>query len=187
MRVSVHGLEAFHAVTPPALLVANHASHVDTPLILTSMPASWRDRTAVAAASDYFFTSRWLAVATAIAFGTFPVDRRGSHRSQGPADELLSERHNILVFPEGTRSPDGTLGPFRHGAARLSIEMEVPVVPIGIVGSHRAMPKGRSWPAPGRNAVEVRFGSPLWPAPDDIGRTLSLRIRDSIAGLIGAR
>lgn len=183
-RVSVEGKEVFDSLSPPVVLMANHCSHLDTPLILLSLPASWRRRTAVAAAADYFFASRLMGTATALAFGTFPIERNGPGRSEGIASELLRTKHNVLVYPEGTRSPDGKMGPFRHGAARLSIEDGVTVVPVATIGTQFAMPKGSRWIRRGRPEVRVRFGEPIRPEPGDIGRTLSLRARNAIATLM---
>ena len=91
-----------------------------------------------------------------------------------------SEGWSIVVFPEGTRSADGHLQRFRHGAARLALETGAGLAPIAIVGAFQAMPKGRFWPRAGRPPVTVRYGEPFWPqegrdasgpvAADDPGR-----------------
>ena len=67
--------------------------------------------------------------------------------------DLLADGWNVVVFPEGTRSPDGWMERFRMGAAYLAVEHGVPVIPVGIKGSFAAMPRGRGWPIPGRPAV----------------------------------
>lgn len=66
---------------------------------------------------------------------------------------------SLLVFPEGTRSPDGKLLPFRPGPFSMAIEAQVPVVPITVHGSHRLMPKGRNWVQPGE--VTLSFHQPI--------------------------
>jgi 1-acyl-sn-glycerol-3-phosphate acyltransferase len=182
--VRIHGADVFERIQPPVLFVANHSSHLDAPLILTSLPDEWRERTAVGAASDYFFDVWWRGIGTALAFNTFPVERAGSRRTSGLASQLLSDGWSVLVFPEGTRSRDGWMGEFRRGTARLALQERVPVLPIAIRGSYQAMPRGRSWPAPGRRPINLRFGRPLW--PDDLieAEEFSERIRSELVTLL---
>jgi 1-acyl-sn-glycerol-3-phosphate acyltransferase len=179
----VAGLDLLADLAPPVLIVANHSSHLDTPLILCSLPDRWRRRTAVAAAADYFFDTWWKATGSAILFNTFPIERRGGSLSSTPG-ALLAQGWNVVVFPEGTRSPDGWTGRFRMGAAWLAVESGVPVVPVGIRGSYAAMPRGRGWPVPGRPPVSVRFGRPLIPAEGESARDLAPRISAAVAQLL---
>lgn len=183
VRPQVFGLDVFTRVRGPVLFVANHSSHVDTPLLLTSLPASWRRCTAVAAAADYFFDTWWRATSSAMALNTFPIERRGGALSNTSSD-LLGEGWSVVIFPEGTRSPDGWVGRFRLGAAWLAVENQVPVVPIGIRGSYAAMPRGRGWPRPGRLPVRIRFGDPIRPGEDESPREFGPRIKDAVARLI---
>jgi len=179
----VEGADALEGLRPPVIFVANHSSHLDAPLVLTSLPPAWRERTATGAAADYFFDVWWRAAATALVFNAFPVERgRGKGgRTTALARELLAERWNILMFPEGTRSKDGWVRDLRMGAARLAAEAAVPVVPIGIRGSYQAMPRGRGWPAPGRPPVVVRFGRAVHPLPGEDPAVLNARIRTGLA------
>jgi 1-acyl-sn-glycerol-3-phosphate acyltransferase len=180
---SVAGLDVLTRLAPPVLFVANHTSHLDTPLILCSLPSAWRRRTAVAAAADYFFDTWWRASGSAMVFNTFPIERRGGALSQTPGD-LLAEGWNVVVFPEGTRSVDGWAGRFKLGAAWLAVEHGVPVVPVGIRGSFAAMPRGRGWPRPGRLPVRVRFGPAIWPSEGEGPRDFAPRIREGVAQLL---
>lgn len=181
VRPTVQGLDVLQAVSPPVIFVANHSSHLDAPLILTSLPPAWRAQTATGAAADYFFDVWWRAAATALVFNAFPVERAGGKgRATQLARQLLDDRWNILMFPEGTRSHDGGVGTFRLGAARLASESGVPVIPIGIRGSYQAMPRGRAWPARGRLPVELRFGRPVFPRPDEDLGTFNTRIREAL-------
>ncbi len=184
-EVSPHvtGLERLMQVGGPVLFVANHSSHLDTPLILCSLPAAWRRRTAVAAAADYFFDTWWRATGSAILFNTFPIERRGGSMSTTPAD-LLADGWSVLVFPEGTRSADGWVGRFRLGAAALAVENRVPVVPVSIRGSYAAMPRGRGWPRPGRMPVSVRFGDPLSCGAGESVRDFGVRIHGAVSQLL---
>ncbi len=179
----VRGLDSLLKVGGPALIVANHSSHLDTPLLLLSLPDAMRRRTAFAAAADYFFDTWWRAAGSAIVFNTFPIERRGGKMSATPGD-LLEDGWNVVVFPEGTRSPDGWVQRFRMGAAYLAVEYNVPVIPVGIKGSFAAMPRGRGWPVPGRPTVMVRYGDPLRPAEGESARDFAPRIASAVSALL---
>jgi 1-acyl-sn-glycerol-3-phosphate acyltransferase len=177
----VHGLDVLDGLRPPVIFVANHSSHLDAPLVLTSLPPAWRERTAIGAAADYFFDSWWRAAATALVFNAFPVERAGARRSTRLARELIGAGWNVAVFPEGTRSRDGWVGEFRLGAARLAVEHGLPVVPIAIRGSYQAMPRGRGWPVKGRPPVSVRFGRALRPEPAEDPAAFNTRMATGLA------
>ena len=184
-RVRVHGLDVLERLRPPVLFVSNHSSHLDAPLVLCSLPRAWAERTAVGAAADYFFDVWWRAASTALVFNAFPIERAGSRRSTGTgtARRLVEEGWNLVVFPEGTRSRDGWVQRFRHGTARLAVELEIPIVPIAIRGAYSAMPRGVGWPRKGRFPVSVRYGDPLVPGPDEDFRTLSGRMFQALSRL----
>jgi 1-acyl-sn-glycerol-3-phosphate acyltransferase len=164
-------------VRGPVVFVANHSSHLDTPLILGSLPARFADRVAVGAAADYFFDTRWRAVTTALLFNAFPVERYGSRRLRSLASDLIDDGWSMLIYPEGTRSEDGWMNPFRVGAAYLCVTKGIPVVPIALCGSYAAMPRGRNWPKPGRPRITIRYGRPLYPVagekPGDFRRRMT--------------
>ena len=167
----------------PALIVANHASHLDASLLLCGLPAAVRERTVVTAAADYFFESTWRGMSTALAFGTVPIDRGGGAPSATPVD-LLRDGWNLVIFPEGTRSADGARGRFRLGAAQLALTTGVPVVPAGLRGTFAAMPRGRSWPVAGRPEVSLRFGKPLRPGEGDDVRGFTARLTAEVDRLV---
>lgn len=182
VSVQVSGREVLDELRGPVLFVANHSSHLDAPLVLTTLPERWRRWTAVAAAADYFFDTWPRAIGSSMAFSTFPMERRGGGGTP-VADDLLIEGWSLLVFPEGTRSADGWAGGFRRGAARLALAHGVPVVPIAIRGSYAAMPRGRGWPVRGRPAVRVRYGTPIRPDPGDDAGSFTERLRAQVATL----
>jgi 1-acyl-sn-glycerol-3-phosphate acyltransferase len=176
----VRGRDHLDGLAGPVVFAANHASHLDTPLILGSLPRGWADRVAVGAAADYFFDARWRAVSTALAFNTFPVDRHGGRRVTGLTRQLLGQGWSLLLFPEGSRSPDGWLQGFRGGIGRLCVDHGLTAVPIAVRGSFGAMPRGRGWPRPGRAAVSVRYGPPLSPEPGETGASFTQRLRTAM-------
>jgi long-chain acyl-CoA synthetase len=157
---TVEGTDRIAGIDGPALFVANHASHADTLAILRALPADRRRRTAVAAAADYFFSSRLAALMAPAILGAFPFSREGRVRESLEAcGRLADEGWSILIYPEGTRSPDGRLLPFKSGIGLLSTGLGLPVVPVAVTGGAELLPKGASWPR--RAAVAVRFGAPV--------------------------
>jgi 1-acyl-sn-glycerol-3-phosphate acyltransferase len=137
-RARVVGRERLNDLTGPVVFVANHNSHMDTPVILRALPGRWRRRTAVAAASDYFYGKRRNAIGASLAFGTVPLDR-SSGAGVGPEqtahlDSLIREGGSLLIFPEGTRSRDGRPRRLRSGAALFAAERHLPIVPIYVSG-----------------------------------------------------
>ena len=167
------GREVFDTLEHPVVFVANHSSHLDTPTILRALPRKWRNRTAVAAAADYFYDSRWKARCVALLFNTVPLGRQGGGLGNGATDHvdrLIDEGWNLVMFPEGTRSRDGEIGKPRSGAAVIAANHGIDIVPIYLHGTHEAMPPGQNWPRripsrflSRRHQVEVRFGEPIRP------------------------
>ena len=166
----VRGHEHLGDLPGPVLFVANHASHMDTPLLLRALPWRWRRRTAVAAAADYFYGSAMLAHAVSLAFGTVPVERHEAGANGASVlEELLDGGWSLVIYAEGTRSRDGTVGRLRAGAALLAAERGLPIVPVHVSGTHATMPVGRGWMRRGRGfsrrEVAVAFGPAIHPDP----------------------
>lgn len=178
------GREMLDGLEPPVIFVANHSSHVDTPMILRMLPARWRQRVAVAAAADYFYTKRWAAYAVSLMFNTVPMSRNGGGMSGDATrhvDRLLSERWSLLVYAEGTRSRNGRIGKLRSGAAVMAAEHRLPIVPIYVTGTRALMPPGTSWPKfrpfRRRERVTLTFGEPIWPRPGEHRTEVMERVR----------
>lgn len=166
----------------PVVFAANHHSHVDTPLLLRTIPQPWRDELFVGAAADYFFPNRLTGAASALVLNAIPIERsKVTRRSADDAARLIDRGWSMLIYPEGGRSPDGWAQPFRGGAAYLAIRCSVPVVPIHMGGTDRIMPKGRRWPTPGR--ATVTFGAPVEAAPGEDSRKLAARVERAVASL----
>lgn len=160
------------------VVVANHASHADTPALVAAFPSPYKP--VVVAADDYWYRSPLVSRLLELAIGAVPVTRSGGGYEglvEG-AQKVLGTGSSLLVFPEGTRSVDGTLGEFRSGAARIAKEFDVPLLPVAVVGTHALWPKGgRLRPGP----VEVRLGRPI--QPEDLDDDLAAA-RDQIAALL---
>jgi 1-acyl-sn-glycerol-3-phosphate acyltransferase len=185
-QVSLHvaGLDNLADVRGPVLLYSNHTSHLDATIIMCTLPERWRRRTAVGAARDYFFDVWWRKTFTALVYAGFPIDRsRGGRSATDKARELVREGWSIVVFPEGSRSVDGHMHRFRHGASRLALELDIPVVPIAIIGAYQAMPKGKLWPRAGHPPVVVRYGPAIEPVEGETHQELSRRMQQAVAQL----
>ncbi len=165
------GKEKLEGVKGPLILVANHASHMDTPVILSALPRKLRKRTVVAAAADYFYKNRIVASLVSLIFNTVPIERNGGggvSKSGSHLDKLLDQGWSVLLYPEGTRSRGGVPGTLRRGAAVMAAAHHLTIVPIRVTGTAQAMPPGRLWPkrlrdkpVPKRHRIEVSFGEPI--------------------------
>lgn len=168
VRRSLHGRDALGGLEGPVIFVANHSSHMDTPAILCALPPRWRRRTLVAAAADYFYTRRDVAAAVSLGFNTVPMSRAGGGLdpdATAHVDALLREGWSLVLYAEGTRSRDGSVGRLRTGAAVLAARHGLPLVPIHVDGTRAAMPLGRKWMArPSlrrRHPIALSFGTPI--------------------------
>ena len=181
---TVRGRENLDAVEPPVVFVANHSSHYDTPAILRALPGPWRRRTAVAAAADYFYASRRMGWTVSLVFGTVPVARDGrglDDASIAHITRLFENGWSLIMFAEGTRSRDGSIGRLRSGSAVLAAQHGLSLVPIHVSGSHDVMPVGRYWPKfqPGfkRHPVTIDIGEPIKPTGDEHRSEVMERVR----------
>jgi 1-acyl-sn-glycerol-3-phosphate acyltransferase len=143
------------------VLVANHASHLDTVCLLSALPLSRVHRAFPAAASDYFFVSVPRLAFAAVVVNALPFDRRIQIRqSLSLCRKLLANPGNVLIiFPEGTRSTTGRLGTFKPGIGMLVAGTNYPVVPCYLDGAYRALPRSAWFPRPRR--IRLTIGRPL--------------------------
>jgi 1-acyl-sn-glycerol-3-phosphate acyltransferase len=185
----ITGLDRIAEIEAPVIFAANHHSHLDTPLVLTSLPKRFRRRAVVAAAADYFFTSPARSAVSALTIGAIPIERtRVNRRSADLAADLLGQGWSLVIFPEGGRSPDGWGQDFRGGAAYLAFRTGRPVVPVYVEGTRRVLKKGAKYPTPvgspfvRGSGVQVAFGTPVWPGSDD-PRRFALRVQAAVAAV----
>lgn len=99
-------------------------------------------------------------------------------------NELLADGWSVLMFPEGTRSPDGYFGEFAPAVAEVARDQGVPVVPVGLRGTFAAHPRGSSWPQAGRPRVSVRYGAPITAVRGESVTDLLARIQAGVQLLI---
>lgn len=156
VRVEVSGMEHLPR-DRSVLLVANHESWFDVLALVACLPVEYRFVGKVELTRIPFFGPAWLSA------GHIAIDRTDRQRaiqSLESAGEVLHRgRVVVVMFPEGTRTADGELLPFKKGAFVLAAQTKVPLVPAGIGGSRAVMPKGSFLIRPG--TVRVRVGEPI--------------------------
>jgi len=179
---AVVGAEHLADLRDAVLIAPTHASHLDFSTLRLALGSAHRRRLAPAVAADYFATSRprWFFAAW---LGAFPFERRrrGATDSFLAAEGLLDAGWSVLVFPEGTRSRDGSIGPFKPGIGLLAERTARPVLPVRIDGTWRVLPPGRVLPRRGR--VTVRFGAPLRIAAGEDPRAFTKRLEAAVRAL----
>jgi long-chain acyl-CoA synthetase len=174
----------------PSLLVANHLTAFDVPVILYALSSTDREHVAVAMSGELLTDwrkgkaqrHRILGVLTPVAywlvsalFNVFPLPRgAGLRQSFAHAGEALDQGHHVLVFPEGRRSGNSQLQPFEPGIGLLAQESEVPVHPIYVEGLGRGRKRG---------TVAVRLGTPLTMSPSEEPQAFTRRLEAAVAAL----
>jgi len=181
----VEGREWVGELDRPVIFAANHSSHADTSLILHALTDSARDRTVVAAAADYWYKRPLLGNIVSLFLNTFPFSRTGGAQGQLHASStLLKSGWNLVLFPEGSRSPDGRIQEFKPGVGHLANETGTPVVPVHIRGAQRIMPKGQKLPLPAQ--ARVRIGKPMRPERNEGSREFTTRVERAVRTLAEA-
>ena len=183
LKITVKGLDRVRDLSGAFVVVCNHTSHIDAPLILGSLPRRLGNRIATGAAADYFFDSRIRNAFIKVFFNGFPIYRGSFRDRRSVAGDLVEAGVPIMVFPEGTRSRTGSIGRFSVGTAALAISRQIPMLPVAIVGAFEAMPRGRNWPKPGRPPVHAIFGSPLHAEPGETPPQFAARVRGAVQAM----
>ncbi|MCL4522870.1 MAG: AMP-binding protein, partial [Acidobacteria bacterium] len=190
----VRGREHLRGLRGPALFICNHISQNDIGFVLWALPPRFRHRLAVAMEGEqmeqmrkppweFSFAKRalekfkWFAIVAW--FNVFPMAARsGVRESFAYAGESADRGYNLLVFPEGRRTLDGKMWPFRAGIGVLAARLGLPIVPMRIDGLFEFRKAGKKWTPPG--AVRVSIGEPVrFPAGADsaeITRDLESRV-----------
>ena len=158
-----------------AMIVANHTSYLDPPLLGSLLPRRYRYLARATLGKS------WIAQRALMGLGTIFVDRGAPSRASIESAIELAESGQLLVlFPEGTRSDDGRLLPFERGIELIARRASVPIVPVGIRGAHRALPRGGRFPRPAK--VTIHVGEPI-PAKTLTSKGGLERLRETIATL----
>ena len=182
-RRRTYGREILDSIDGPVIFAANHLSVADNPAVLLALPWRWRLRLATAASGEVMRgRGRVQSFFAALISNGFHISQTGSVRGgMAYCGKLIRARWSLLFFPEGIRSDDGKLGPFKPGIGLLAAGLGVPVVPVYLKGTDSVVAKGGS--RPHRGYIEVRFGQPIR-IPSDMKYDAATKvIRDAIASL----
>jgi long-chain acyl-CoA synthetase len=194
------------ASSEPMLIIANHVSTFDGPLVEYALPGRVRRRIAVAMAGDmladyrhfrnperpagrksYFFLPGpliyWLLTEL---FNVFPLPRRRNfQQSFAHAGAAMDRGYNVLVFPEGTRSAEGTLARFRGGIGLLAKQSGARVLPVALCGLGELKAGNQRWFRSGK--IEVRVGQPVRFAPEETEAAITARLHAEVEKLLKSR
>ncbi len=185
-RLEIRGRENLPA-RRPFVLVSNHASHLDAVVLAAILPARHVGSVFPIAAGDTFFTKPATSIFATAFMNALPIWRRhcGTHSLDDLRSRLTSGDCIYILFPEGTRTRDGTMGAFKPGLGRLVAETSLPVVPCYLDGTFEALPAARSWPRFAK--ISASIGPPLQfagVANDRAGwETIAQALAQAVSGL----
>lgn len=154
---------------PKLLLISNHASHLDATSIAAAVPFKYWSSLFITAAKDYFFSNPVFTFFSKHCLGAIPIDRKDKKgEAVNLCLNLLTQLDSIymILFPEGTRSPDGRIQNFKKGISLFSESTKTPILFLYVKGNSDLWPKGNILPKPGK--LEIYVGPVHQPAPADI-------------------
>ncbi|MFT5121611.1 MAG: 1-acyl-sn-glycerol-3-phosphate acyltransferase [Candidatus Omnitrophota bacterium] len=159
-RLKINGRENLPA-EPGFMLVSNHSSHLDTLALAAALPLRWNGHVFPVAAGDTFFNRPETAWFAAHFLNALPLWRRrtATHALADLRARLQAGAEVLILFPEGTRSRDGAMAPFKSGIGRLLAGTDVCVVPVKITGAFEAFPVDRKRPRP--HPISLTIGAPI--------------------------
>lgn len=199
ISLTVEGSEVLAGLKPPLLFAANHESHLDTIALLVALPAEWRSRITPAMGTAHFrpyFDRKGFSIlqrmSSALQYylacllvNAYPLPQEmGSVRETlRYTGELVDSNYCPLVFPEGERTPDGHMRPFKPGIGLMAVRLHLTIVPAYLDGLFEVLSLHDSWPQ--IHPVLVRFGEPLTVSLDEdyeqVAERLQKRIRQLAA------
>lgn len=169
---------------------ANHTSHLDFVVIWALLPEACRPKTRPVAARDYWQKNQWRRYLAEKIFQAVLIDRGKVHRWEAPEHpinqmmEVLQKGFSMIVFPEGSRSLDGTLKPFKSGLFYLAQKCpHLECIPVYLENFNRILPKGEFLPVPLLGSVT--FGAPLQLQKNEEKGVFLERARQAIEDLKG--
>lgn len=198
--VRVSGLENIEHLQGPVVFASNHQSHFDVPVILWAMPGRIRATIAPAMAKEFFkahffpadfstrqvITNRLNYYLSAFFFNTFPLPQReaGARQTLRYIGEVTGAGFSVLIFPEGVRTDNGDIKPFRGGIGMIGARLDLPIIPVRLEGVDRVL--HTTWKMAKPGPVSVTFGAPIHLSGDnyaDLAKQVEQAVRDlPIAG-----
>jgi 1-acyl-sn-glycerol-3-phosphate acyltransferase len=177
-RLEIVGRENLPA-KPPFVLIANHVSHLDALVLAAPLPWRMRDRIFPIAAGDVFFKTAFVSAFAAGMLNALPMWRKkcGPRALADLRRRLVEEPCVYILFPEGTRSRDGTIASFKAGLGMLVAGTQVPVVPCLLTGCYEALPPKRKVPLP--RTIRLTIGEPVTFAETPVDREGWIRVAET--------
>ncbi|WET42619.1 lysophospholipid acyltransferase family protein [Citrobacter enshiensis] len=134
----------------PAIIVANHNSHMDVFALLSLFPLRRQAQIHPVAAADYFLRNKWMAWFALNIINIIPITRQGGEANPlAQCEQALRDNKILIIFPEGTRGEPGKLSPLKSGLWHLSQRVpDVPIIPVWLRGTEQVMARGNRIPLP---------------------------------------
>lgn len=182
VRLEVDGLDLVRDTDETFVLMSNHQSNFDIPILYATFPRSMR---MVAKTELYRIPLFGRAMRAAEMIEVDRSDKERARQSIALAEERIRSGVNVWIAPEGTRSPTGKLGPFKKGGFILALDTKTRILPITIDGTRFVLPPHTTRIVPGKE-VRVRFHAPIDPVPYGLERRDELvsRVRETIASAL---
>ncbi len=181
IRCKLIGLDQL-PMTTNYIFMSNHVSNIDPPLLIPLLPR----RVTVMVKKELYKVP---ILGSAMHMADFvPIDRSNREAAIGSIQEastVVEKGLDLVVFPEGTRSPDGSLLPFKKGSFHLAMDTGVPIVPVTILGTEKLLPRGARIARPG--AVSIVFHRPIDPRQFSDRDVLIAAVRESVASALPAK
>jgi 1-acyl-sn-glycerol-3-phosphate acyltransferase len=176
VRVEVEG--ASHVPAGPAVLAANHSSALDILVVYGYLPVDFR-----------IIYKRSVSLLPLLGWAVWlgrniPIDRGNAFRARRSLDAAAARIRggtSVVVFPEGTRSKDGSVGRFKRGSFSLALEAGAPVVPVSLIGVKAVVPRGLGSVRPGRVIVCLHAPVPVTGRRPDEAEALAEEVRRVVA------
>ena len=193
----VRGREHLHGLRGPVLVISNHITEIDIGFVLAALPPRLRHRLAVAMVGERLRNMRnppegagffrgWLDrldyFLIVALFNVFPLPQHSGYRASFDYAGASADRgYSVLIFPEGRRTPDGKLSPFRAGIGLLAKRLNLPVVPVRIDGLYELRIAGRRVASPG--AIRLTVGAPVRFSPADTEDSITARLEQVVCNM----
>ena len=167
------------------LYFANHTSHLDALVIWTVLPPAVREKPRIVAAKEYWDATPIRRYFASTVFNALLINRESVSIKRTPIQIMIEEikdEYSLVLFPEGGRSPDGTLGEFKSGLYYLCKKRpDLELIPIYLNNLNYIMPRGETLPVP--MLARVIFGPPMWIEANESKESFLTRTRNAIVKL----